>query len=168
MVFETNGGHILQFRNGTELLKGPYPDKTWDELYDIDLPKVRHSKPEWFEFPTLVINRTGVCRYAIGSDDYRAGQSLVRAGRFSELSKLVTVPTCHNVDPNFRFCSKECWYLDHLANLTGRIRKLKYDLDKKHVSREYTELVREFELFKRTFEPVQKNEWNQYREEWVA
>lgn len=157
-TFRTDGGIILLFMGGAEQWVGPWPDMTWDTLYDTYVAKYA-DMAKAKKIPVVWIGpQVDYCREPIVGGSYGEFNNLVIAGNIDEASKLLLRSRCENVTKH-KHCSFECWYLSEKQSITNDIQ---YAI---HTQRNHASLTKKLREFEKVFKPLE-DRWKDHRQEW--
>lgn len=157
-TFRTDGGTILLFMGGADKWVGPWPDMTWDTLYDtyvskyIDISKAKSIPVIW------IGPYVDYCREPIISGSHGEFNQLVMTGRIEEANKLLIKSRCENMT-GYKHCSFECWYLSEKQSMTNDIRYLV------HSGKSPSIPQKKLLIFEKTFKAIE-DRWKKHRQQW--
>jgi hypothetical protein len=160
-VSRTNGGILLLFTNGADKWQGPWPEMSWDTLYDKYIPQYTKLPPECKEVPAIILGPcTDYCRGPIIGGNYGEFQYLMSTGQHERAAQLIIKRECYNLT-NYQHCSFECWYLSEQQ-------ALKDDIQYAHSHRQNaTAAVNKLLKFEAVFKRF-VNRWVQYHQQWTT
>ena len=160
-VFRTNQGTLLLFMGGAEKWLGPWPNLTWDILYDNYAPRYMELTANFTKMPLIWIGpHTKFCRGPIIGGRYGEFQYLVSTDQYGAAKKLIIKPRCNNIT-NFKCCSFDCWYLSEQQAITNDI---KYAV---HHGQNHTVYMEKLRHFRQAFSFL-RNRWTKYRQKWQS
>jgi len=120
-TYQTQSGQLLTFIDTQQWL-GPYPECSWDKLYDVDMAKIRPINSIYYKIPQIIIGPPQPWCRALLVYDSDQFHKLIKSKKFDEADDLIAAETCYDIQENYQYCSKQCWYIDTASELIHNIR----------------------------------------------